>query len=426
LEILIALGSVAGQVDNSDVDASAGVVSCQGVAVTSSKRSIAWLLALVASLITAWVPAIAMAGTTIEFYTRPGCPHCVEARRFLDEETLRRADITIVVHDVTRDRLALDRLRELADRSGISTPGVPAFAVGDRLLVGFDPDTTPGRLRALIAGAGDAAQDSAACGAESTPCEARPDDSPDDAIALPLVGQVSADALGLPLFTVAVGLIDGFNPCATWVLLFLLAMLVNLQNRSRMALIAGTFVLVSGLVYFAFMAAWLTFFMVIGISQPVRFVLAAFAVLAGAVNIKDFFALGHGPSLSIPDSAKPGLYARMRAILRAERLGRAMIGIVVLAFLVNLIELLCTAGLPALYTAILTSRGLPTWEYYAYLALYIAAYMLDDAILVTIGVVTLGKRKLQERGGRWLKLISGLVMLGLGVALLFFPALLGF
>jgi threonine/homoserine/homoserine lactone efflux protein len=87
---------------------------------------------------------------------------------------------------------------------------------------------------------------------------------------------------------------------------------------------------------------------------------------------------------------------------------------------------LCTAGLPAIYTAILTSSGLPSWQYYAYLLLYIVAYMLDDAALVTIAVVTLGKRKLQQRAGRWLKLVSGLAILSLGAVLLVRPSWLGF
>jgi len=237
---------------------------------------------------------------------------------------------------------------------------------------------------------------------------------------------VDVDTLGLPLFTLIVGLVDGFNPCATWVLLFLLAMLVNLRNRARMALIAGTFVVVSGVVYFAFMAAWLSFFLVVGISEPVRLLLGFVALFVGIVNVKDFFASGRGPSLSIPESAKPGFYRRVRGILHADDLTGAMIGIIVLAFLVNLVELLCTAGLPALYTAILTRQGLPFWKYYAYLGLYIAAYMLDDAILVTVGVVTLGRQKLQERSGRWLKLLSGSIILALGVLLLLRPGWLGF
>lgn len=182
-----------------------------------------------------------------------------------------------------------------------------------------------------------------------------------------------------------------------------------------------TFVAVSGLLYFAFMAAWLNVFLLIGLSRTVQIGLAVIAAGVGVVNVKDFFALQRGLSISIPESAKPALYARVRRLLQAENLTGALAGIVVLAGLVNLIELLCTAGFPALYTQILTLRRMPTWEYYGYLGLYNIAYIFDDSLMVTIAVVTLGRRKLQEREGRWLKLVSGLVMIGLGAVLLLRP-----
>jgi hypothetical protein len=206
-----------------------------------------------------------------------------------------------------------------------------------------------------------------------------------------------------------------------WVLLFLLTLLVNLRDRLKMALIAGTFVAVSGLVYFVFMAAWLNMFLLIGLSRPVQIGLGAIALLVGAVNVKDFFALHHGISLSIPESAKPGLYARIRRILQADNLAGALAGIVILAGLVNLVELLCTAGFPALYTQILTLQQMPAWEYYGYLGLYNLAYIFDDSLMVAIAVVTLSRKKLQERAGRWLKLTSGLVMVGLAAVLLLRP-----
>jgi len=206
-----------------------------------------------------------------------------------------------------------------------------------------------------------------------------------------------------------------------WVLLFLLSLLVNLQDRRKMALIAGTFVLVSGLVYFAFMAAWLNIFLLIGLSRPIQIGLGGVALLVGMVNVKDFFALHRGISLSIPESAKPGLYARIRGILQADNLTGVLAGIVVLAGLVNIIELLCTAGFPALYTQILTLQQMPAWEYYGYLGLYNLAYIFDDSLMVMIAVITLSRRKLQERAGRWLKLSSGLVMVGLGAVLLLQP-----
>ena len=188
-----------------------------------------------------------------------------------------------------------------------------------------------------------------------------------------------------------------------------------------MVIIGGTFVAVSGIVYFAFMAAWLNLFLIIGLSRPVQLVLGGIACLIGVINVKDFFAIRRGISLSIPKSAKPGVYERVRRILQAENLPGAVAGVMVLAALVNTVELLCTAGLPALYTQILSLQQLPWWGYYGYLGLYNLAYVLDDSMMLAIAVTTLGHRKLREKEGRWLKLISGTVMLGLGLLLIARP-----
>jgi hypothetical protein len=242
-----------------------------------------------------------------------------------------------------------------------------------------------------------------------------------DQIEVPLLGRLSASKLGMPLFTLAIGLIDGFNPCAMWVLLFLLSILVNLKDRRRILAIAGTFVIVSGLAYFAFMAAWLNVFALIGYLRPIQIVLALMAIVIGSIHTKDFFAFKQGVSLSIPESAKPSIYARVRRIVTAEHMSGAVAGAITLAVLVNIVELLCTAGLPALYTNILMQQQLSAAGRYAYLGLYIMAYMFDDALMVGIVVMTLSKRKLQETQGRWLKLISGAAILLLGVVMLFRP-----
>lgn len=243
----------------------------------------------------------------------------------------------------------------------------------------------------------------------------------DEEMQLPIFGRVAADDLGMPLFTIVVGLVDGFNPCAMWVLLFMLSILVNLKNRIRILAVAGTFVLISGLAYFAFMAAWLNVFMLVGFLREIQIVLAILAILIGAIHIKDFFAFKKGISFSIPDSAKPSIYMRVRKIVNAENLTGAIIGASILAVFVNIVELLCTAGLPALYTEILTLQNYPVWKNYAYLLLYNLAYMFDDGLMVGCVVVTLGKRKMQESHGRWLKLLSGTAIVVLGVVMLFRP-----
>lgn len=342
----------------------------------------------------------------LEVFVRTGCPHCEKAKIFLQQLQRERPSLRIVLYDIAEDQAARERLATLSAEHGMTSFGVPSFLIGGELLVGFrSSDTTGEEIRTRLD-------------------RLRSDrlESPHpEGIETDWFGELRVSNLGLPLFTIAVGLLDGFNPCAMWVLLFLLSLLVNLRDRMKMALIAGTFVAVSGLVYFAFMAAWLNLFLLIGLSRAVQVGLGGIALLVGVIHVKDFFAFRRGVSLSIPEIAKPGLYARIRAVLQAENLLGAFIGVVILAGLVNFIELLCTAGFPALYTQILTLEQLPVWKYYAYLGLYNLAYIFDDSLMVTIAVITLTRTRLQESAGRWLKLMSGAVMVGLGGILLLAP-----
>ncbi len=364
------------------------------------------------------------AAVVLEVFTRAGCPHCERAGRFLESLRAETPQLRIDVRRVDQDAAALARLRALCQEAGVTTPGVPAFRVGSHLVVGFaDEETTGGRLRALVAGDGGVSAGAEVCTAERGAGCVVPLDAP-DAVRTRLFGTLNVQDLGLPAFTVALGLLDGFNPCAMWVLLLLLSLLVNLHDRRRMAVVATTFVAVSGLMYFAFMAAWLNVFLLVGVSRTAQVTLGLIALAVGALNVKDAAALGRGPSLAIPAGAKPGIYARMRLVLAAENLAPALVWVVVLAVLVNVIELLCTAGFPAVYTAILAAQPVSRPVHYAYLALYTLAYVTDDALMVVVAVVTLGRHKLAEHEGRWLKLVSGLVMLALGGALVLAPELL--
>jgi glutaredoxin len=337
---------------------------------------------------------------SVEVYVREGCPYCADAKAYLDQLARRRPGLRITLRPVDTDPAARAELEALSRQAGVWPPGVPAFAVAGHLLVGFDKAGSTGRqLEALLDGRR----------ADAGTIESR------------WFGTLSASRLGLPLFTLAIGLLDGFNPCAMWVLLFLLSLLVRLQDRRRMALIAGTFVLVSGVVYYAFMAAWLNVFVAVGLTPAVRIALALVALLVGAVNLKDAIVRGRGPSLSIPARARPGLVARMDRVRKAEGLAAALAGVVVLALVVNVIELLCTAGLPALYTAVLAQHDLSAGARHAYLGLYIVGYLADDALMVATAVWALSRARLTERGGRLLKLLSGGVMLALGAVLLLRP-----
>ena len=358
------------------------------------------------------------AACSIEVYTRRGCGRCGKAKDWLPELVAAYPGLRPVFLDLTADAGARTALADLVRRHKTAAASVPVFHLCDRLIVGFDrPEAMRPRLERILE-------------PWTRPCKVPVGEDPppqaaagdeEEAVDVPWLGRLDPRQLGMPLFTVAIGLVDGFNPCAMWVLLLLLSILVNLRDRTKILAIAGTFVLVSGAAYFAFMAAWLSVFEWIGMLRPVQLALGGLAVVIGLVHVKDFFAFKQGPSLSIPEAAKPGIYARIRRIVNAENLPAAIGAAFVLAVLVNLVELLCTAGLPALYTGILTQRGYSTAARYGYLGLYIAAYMFDDALMVAGVVLSLARFKLQETGGRWLKLVSGGVILALGLTMLFKP-----
>lgn len=360
----------------------------------------------------------------IDVFVRNGCPHCAKAEIFLQTLQQEQPSLKIVIHNVSEQPAALEQLQLLAKQQAIRTVRIPAFQIRGQLLIGYSDETSTGQLiRDVLAqpqSVKNKQDDSGSCEMEQVvSCEASTPPPPKPTFAVNFLGhKLSLEDVGLPLFTIAMGLLDGFNPCSMWVLLLVIALLAPMNNRPRMLAIAGTFVAVEGIAYFMFMAAWLNLFLLIGLSRFSEIAIAVIALVAGLLNLKDFWRFGWGVSLSIPNAAKPAIYERIRNILQAKNMTAAIIGAVILAVLVQIVEFMCTSGFPALYTRILTLKQLDTVSYYGYILLYNVAYMLDDLIILSIGVITLSQHRLQEKEGRWLKLISGLTMVGLGIYLL--------
>ncbi|MDG4597827.1 MAG: thioredoxin family protein [Candidatus Contendobacter sp.] len=346
------------------------------------------------------------------FWTRT-CPHCRQAQPFVEALLADYPWLEVHGYDLGRDMAGSVRYTQMAATLGEAASSVPAFLFCGRMRVGFDrPETTGQQLRQEL-------EDCRHRLGESTVTEPVSVAAPP--LELPLMGRVDPGALSLPVLTVVLAGLDAFNPCAFFVLLFLLSLLTHARDRRRMLLIGGVFVFCSGLVYFGFMAAWLNMFLLVGELRIMTLLAGGLAVVMGGLNTKDYFVFRHGPSLSIPGEAKPGLFKRMRGLVDAERLPTLLAGTVALAIVANGYELLCTAGFPMIYTRVLTLRTLSTGGYYFYLTLYNVIYVLPLLVIVLVFVWTLGSRKLQEREGRRLKLLSGAMMTGLGLMLLLCP-----
>jgi hypothetical protein len=376
----------------------------------------ATLLPLAGHATDVWVQPAADGQPEVQlyFFWSQGCPHCTAAHPYIAAIPEARPWVRLHALELSRNPDNVRLYRDMAQQLGEKGASVPAWLFCGEMHVGWESDATTGAmLRHRLD----------LCRARALGSEV-PEAAAAASINLPLLGSVDPTSLSLPALTLILAGLDAFNPCAFFVLLFLLSMMAHQKSRTRMLVIGGIFVLVSGLMYFAFMAAWLNVFQLFGHLAWVTLAAGALAVLVGAVNVKDFFMFERGITLSIPESRKPDIFRRARAILNAESLTAMLAATVFLAVAANFYELLCTAGFPMVYTRMLTLAELSPAARYGYLAAYNLIYVLPLALIVAVFARTLGARKLTEREGRLLKLMSGLMMLGLGGLLLLAPELI--
>lgn len=399
-----------------------------------------WILWLVSSLFL-WSPLTAVAWHTPEepwiseaedgspelnlyYFWSVSCPYCKRARPFVEQLAQDLPWLQLHSYDVTANEDNATFYNEMAASIGQNAFSVPGFMVCGVMLMGFDSEDGMGKqLRELIEDCyRQVVQNGGADAKLNGDVSAQPLMAPTTPlVSIPLLGQLDVQQISLPLLTLVLGGLDAFNPCAFFVLLFLLSLLVHARNRARMLLIGGIFVFFSGFIYFIFMAAWLNIFLLLGELQLITLIAGLTAIGLGMLNVKDFFWFQQGPTLSISDKAKPGLFRRMRALVSSDHPSTLVFGTVTLAIAVNAYELLCTAGFPMVYTRTLTLHELSSGGYYFYLLLYNVVYIIPLFIIMLAFVYTLGSRKLQEHEGRLLKLMSGAMMLGLGVMLTVYP-----
>ena len=361
---------------------------------------------------------------TINYFYGEECPHCKDLKPFLNEME-DKYPIKIRSFETWHNQSNSDIFTSMSAACGSPVVGVPTLFIGHKSIIGYDDAEHKGVeienaiIEYLEKDEVDLIDH---LGKNLTACPA--DD--DKMINVPVLGKIDSTKISLPIFTIVIGALDGFNPCAMWVLMFLLTLLVYTKSRKKMFLIGGTFILVSGIVYYIFMAAWLNLFLFTNFLFYLRGVIGSLAVIIGLINIKELFFFKKGISLSIPEKAKPKLLKKMSKLVREVSLPASLLGVIVLAFTVNSIELLCTAGFPAIYTKVLAMQNLSPLAHYGYLLLYIIMYMIDDMVVFTIAVFTLSSKKLTEKQGKWMKFISGFMMLALGLLLIFKPELLMF
>lgn len=375
------------------------------------------------------------------FFWGDGCPHCEAEEKYL--ETLKKDYPSLQAHDfeVWRNMANQVLMTNVGKKLDIQVGGVPLTVIGDQYIAGYLNDETtgvsikekvdyclnnlcPDVVGEILKPADNKTQEPVAT---STASEVKEDnDGLPEVLKLPIFGEIKIKNVSLPFLTLAVGLLDGFNPCAMWTLVFLITLLLNMQNRKRMWILGGAFIFVSGFVYFLFMAAWLNFILFVGFIGWVRLIIGLVAVGSGIYNLKEYFANKDATCIVEKSEEKKQTFNKLRQATQNKNFWLALGGIVLLAAAVNLVELVCSAGFPAIYTQVLTLSHLPAWQYYLYLVGYIFFYMLDDMAVFVIAMITLRLTGSSNKYTRASYLIGGALMLLLGLLLIFKPKWLMF
>jgi len=397
----------------------------------------------------------------VYFFWGDGCPHCAVAKPFLAELNERFPSMIVRDYEVWYHPQNQAPFIQMAAKYGFEPSGVPTIFIGDQFWEGFGegytdlaveaavarcaaegcvdagagvsaitplPTATPAPAPtvaptvAAVAAALAAAQDGATTTEQAA---ALPPVQNSSLLALPWLGQVDLAAQSLIASTALIAFVDGFNPCSLWVLTMLLALTLHTGSRRKVFIIGLVFITVTALVYVAFIAGLFSMFSLLSFAPWIQVLVALVALFFAAVNIKDYFWYKEGISFTIADEQKPGIYRRMRGVMNAGDSLPALIGAtIVMAAGVSLVEFTCTAGFPMLWTNLLVAQGVTAITFAALLLLYMVIYQLDELVIFGVAVVTLRASKLEEKQGRILKLISGVLMLTLALVMLINPKLM--
>lgn len=389
-----------------------------------------WLIGVVLS-----ANAVGSDAPTVDvyFFWKDGCPHCEREKDFLTRWQGEETRVRIHYLEISRETDNYEVFAALVRQFGIERPGVPLAVVGETFFDGYNDESTTGA--AIKSAASDCFE--VLCrdlvwplltGQAKTSVDelARPAAKAPDVLRLPIFGEVAIGQVSLPVLTLMLAAVDGFNPCAMWTLLFLIGLLVGLRNRFRMWVLGSAFIVASAAVYYLFMAAWLNLLLFFGMLIWIRILVGMLALGGGAYYLREYFVNSEAICRVTAPESRKRVFDRLRFLASERRFLLALAGIILLAFAVNLVELICSAGIPAVYTQVLTLSSLQTWQYHAYLGLYILVFMLDDLFVFFVAMQTLRVTGLTGRYVRHAHAIGGLVLIAIGLLLLFKPEWLVF
>ena len=373
---------------------------------------------------------------TLYLFHGDGCPHCAEEIKFLDRIESKYKNLKIVKYEVWYNEENSEFLKNVKFSFGVDNPYVPTTIIGNTLFTGYSDSTGSKIERAIkyylendyidqierIKNNEFVAEDLK----DNFDKEEKKTDE-EMTIKIPLIGKVNLKRVSLISSAVVIGLVDGFNPCAMWILLFLISVLIGMKNRKRMWSLGLTFLVTSALVYMLIMLSWISIAVKITTVIWVRNIIAVIALIGAIVNIRSYInSRKNGGCEVVDDKRRKNIFNKIRKFTSEKSFILALIGVIGLAVSVNLVELACSAGLPLVFTELLALNNVSDSMKLFYTFIYIVFFLLDDLIVFFIAMFTMKITGISTKYNKYSHLIGGIIMLLIGVLLIFKPEWLMF
>ena len=363
------------------------------------------------------------------------CPHCEEAIKYLDS-IKEKYDLKIYKYEVWNNSENMKLMNDIASFLDVNVRGVPFAIIDNTAIFGYSSGVTDETYRYHIKQASkDDFIDEVGIELGVVKGKTKVSKNNDNkeyetnyTIKQPFIGKVNLKSFSLPLVSILIGIIDGFNPCAMWVLLFLISTLIGMKDKKRLWALGLTFLVTSAFVYMAFMVSWLSFAKMISGVVLVRIMIAIVAIIGGAINLNSFAnSLGKDDGCDVVDAKKrKKVFSKIKKFTHEKSFIMAIIGVILLAISVNLIELACSAGLPVIFTSLLAMNDLSAIQYWIYIIIYIFFFMIDDLIIFAIAVKTMQLTGISTKYTKYSHLVGGILMFIIGILLIVKPEWLMF
>lgn len=377
----------------------------------------------------------------ITMFWGEGCPHCAVAKPYLEELAGRYPNVELRFYEIYNIAQNRPLFEKMGAAYNVEPRGVPAIFIADQYYEGWADalgvevedlvvkcsSETCVNLGEGVIGPNEGVLTKLNIQRQEPEPEPEPTPTLDvtgDEINIPLIGKVDLGKQSLVASTALIAFVDGFNPCSIWVLSMLLALTLHTGSRKKVLIIGLIFITVTAAAYALFIAGIFTILSFVSFLGWVQVLVALIALFFAAINIKDYFWYKEGVSFTIADEKKPGIAQGIRRVMNSQSFWGMAAATVALAAGVSIVEFACTAGFPVMWSNIVAAQDVSTLNFVGLLLLYMVIYQLDELAIFFVAVFTLKASRLEEKHGRILKLIAGILMLTLAVVMLFKPALM--